>query len=281
MLGKLGDLLNRDIGAIVKDAGKVLNSDVGTLAKGAGKMLNADLGDLLRSTPTPAAGSEVATPANALTSPAAPQAKTPAQTPSVAAKSAAEKFDPDATLQIRKQPADAELSGASFDPDATMQIKKPPTMAADAAPIAAATAVAAAEVPRLTDELVQRHKRPMPTGTSVVQLLPYSVGEFERPHAIPTGELTSDPVTAIYRGSGETVAVKLMQCWDADEAIERLNDIKSQSGENVRVANDGSWVLGQTAQGIVFAWNRDAYSFSVTSPKGIGAVARFLLYFPF
>ena len=278
MLGKLGDLLNRDVGAIVKDAGKVLNSDVGTLAKGAGKMLNADLGDLLRSTPAPFAASEEVTPAHASTLPAAPQAKTPAPTPPAPAKPAAEKFDPDATLQIRKPPADAELSGANFDPDATMQVKRPPAMAADAAPIAAPTA---AEIPRLTDELVQRHKRPMPTGTSVVQLLPYSVGEFERPHATPTGELTSDPVTAIYRVSGETIAVKLMQCWDADEAIERLNDIKSQSGENVRVANDGSWVLGQTAQGMVFAWNRDAYSFSVTSPKGIGTVARFLLYFPF
>lgn len=276
MLGKLGDLLKRDVSAIVKDAGKVLNSDVGTLAKDAGKMLNADLGDLLRSTPTPAAEGEVAAPVNASTAPAAPQAKAPAPAPSAPANPAAEKFNPDATLQIRKPPADAALSDAPFDPDATLQIKRPPPMPEEPAPVAAAP-----DVPRLTDELVQRHKRPMPTGTSLVQLLPYSVGEFERPHATPTGELTSDPVTAIYRVSGETVAVKLLQCWDADEAIERLADIKSQSGENVRVANDGSWVLGQTAQGMVFAWNRDAYSFSVTSPKGIATVARFLLYFPF
>jgi hypothetical protein len=49
VFGKLGELLNKDVGALVKDAGKVLNTDVGTLAKGAGKVLNSDLGDLLRS----------------------------------------------------------------------------------------------------------------------------------------------------------------------------------------------------------------------------------------
>jgi len=239
VLGKLGDLLNKDVGA--------------------GKMLNADLGDLLRSAPAAETAAPAATNAAATASPSA------AGTP------------PAASVSAPAAPAPIE---DKFDPDATLQLRRPPPLAAASATGAAATADPAA-TPRLTDELVTRSKRQVPQGTSLMNLLPHTVGEFERPHAAPAGELTSDPVTAIYRGGGDTIAVKLMQCWDNDEAIERLQDIKAQSGENVRVANDHSWVLGQTAQGIVFAWNRDTYSFSATSPKGLGSLAKFLGVFPY
>ncbi|MEI6738606.1 MAG: hypothetical protein WCL29_09045, partial [Pseudomonadota bacterium] len=60
-MGKLGDILNKDIGSIaskilkadvgdiVKGAGRALNTDVGTIAKGAGNVLNYDLGDFFSS----------------------------------------------------------------------------------------------------------------------------------------------------------------------------------------------------------------------------------------
>ncbi|MBL8522986.1 MAG: hypothetical protein JNN20_04800 [Betaproteobacteria bacterium] len=275
MLGKLGELLNKDVGAIVKDAGKVLNTDVGTLAKGAGKVLNADLGDLVRSTPVPAesvqgetkTGPEKdVTPREAKAS-AAPAAKpvTPAPPPPPAAPTPAE------------PPAPA---AAAFDPDATLKLGSPAHD--DTSTLVLAPAADDSSLPQLADELVSRQRRAMPKGTSLLELLPHTAAEFSRPHATPAGELTSDPVTALYgAGGGVVIAVKLVQCWDADEAGERLTEVKNQSGKNYRMAPDKTWILGETLQGLVFSWTRDCYSFTATSPKGVAPLAKFLLGFPY
>lgn len=273
MLGKLGNLLNRDVGALVKDAGKVLNTDVGTLAKGAGRVLNADLGDLLRSPPPPPVEVAASVPVGDLVGPDAPGKvlSPPAVGVQAAAPPVVAAFNPDATLQLR--PSVPASVGENFNPDATLQLRPADRASAGAAEIHT--------VPALADALVARGDRQAPQGTSLVNLLPYDAGEFARPHATPAGELTSDPVSAIYRGGGDTIAVKLVQCWDADEAREHLEDLKALAGAAVRVGTDGSWVLGQTNQGTVFAWNRDTYAFTATSPKGPAPLAKFLSVFPY
>ena len=270
MLGKLGELLNKDVGALVKDAGKVLNTDVGTLAKGAGKVLNADLGGLLRDSPAdapvPSEESAPEKPAKSLyDNVIAKPDITPDEAPAPAYDpDATQKFEPDATQK--------------FEPDATQKMN----------PDDAATVVMApgggqpsATLPQLAESLVSRHTRPMPTGTSLLQLLPYSAGEFERPHATPVGELTSDPVLAMYSISGHPVAVRLVQCWDEDEARDRLKEIKVQAGSNFMMGSDGTWILGETLQGLVFAWTRGNYSFTATAPKGEVSMVRFLFAFPY
>lgn len=148
-------------------------------------------------------------------------------------------------------------------------------MAAGGEPSSATT------LPLLADELVTRSIRAMPTGTSLLILLPHTAGEFARPQATPVGELTSDPVSAMYSVSGHPVAVKLMQCWDEDEARDRLKEIKVQSGSNYRMGDDGSWILGDTLQGLTFAWTRGNYSFTAIAPKGEVSMTRFLTAFPY
>ena len=266
MLGKLGELLNKDMSTLVKDAGKVLNTDVGTLAKGAGKVLNADLGNLLRDPPPVANDAVPAAKASSGPASVAPPAKPVARTP--------------VTASATSPPAPPQPSTAppAFDPDATLKL----------APGNEATVVlapgggeAAAALPSLADTLVSRHKRPMPSGTSLLVLLPYSAGEFERSHATPIGELTSDPVTAMYSVSGHPVALRLVQCWDDEEARDRLKEVKVQAGKNYRMADDKSWILGETLQGLVFAWTRGNYSFTATAPKGEISMVRFLFAFPY
>lgn len=273
MLGKLGSLLNRDVAALVKDAGKVLNTDVGTLAKGAGRVLNADLGDLLRSPLSPPDDVAAPVPSGDSAVPRVPGEVPvqPAVDTQVAAAPVAPRFDPDATLQLR--PSAPASASENFNPDATLQLRP--------AARAAAGAAESQPVPTLADALVSRGDRLVPQGTSLMNLLPYDAGEFARPHATPAGELTSDPVSAVYRGGGDTIALKLVQCWDADEAREHLDDLKALAGAAVRVGADGSWALGQTNQGTVFAWNRDTYAFSATSPKGTAPLAKFLSVFPY
>jgi len=286
VLGKLGQLLNKDVGALVKDAGKVLNSDVGTLAKGAGKVLNADLGDLLRESAPPdqAIESSSAKPAGAPAAevPAEPKSRpartvpvaadTPAPAKIVEASAPAPAFDPDATQK--------------FDPDATQKFAPDATQKLD--PKDEATVVMAAgggkpeaSLPQLADSLTSRHTRPMPTGTSLLVLLPHSAGEFVRPHATPVGELTSDPVMAMYSVSGHPVALRLVQCWDEEEARDRLNDVKRQAGDNFRMGADRSWIMGETLQGLMFAWTRGNYSYTATAPKGEITMVRFLFAFPY
>jgi len=273
VLGKLGELLNKDVGAIVKDAGKVLNTDVGTLAKGAGKVLNADLGELMRNSPN-AAEPAVETEASATTAP-------PAE------KATARPVPVDAPVKVAApQPvappvaAETTVATPAFDPDATLKLGAPAHD--DTATLVLAPAADDSSLPQLAEELVARDRRAMPKGTSLLELLPHAAGEFSRPHATPTGELTSDPVTALYgAGGGVVIAVKLVQCWDADEAGERLTEVKNQSGKNYRMGPDKTWILGETLQGLVFSWTRDCYSFTATSPKGVTPLAKFLLGFPY
>ena len=275
MLGKLGDLLNKDMGALVKDAGKMLNTDIGTLAKGAGKVLNADLGGLLRDA-EPGANPAIAKPADgaapvAAASPGPASAAPPAQPLSPITPAATAAPRPPAPPMPSASPAD-------FDPDATLKLGPGNEATLILAPEGGETSSA---LPQWGDDLVLRHQRKTPTGTSLLQLLPYSAGEFERPHAAPTGELTSDPVSTIYSVSGHPVAVRLVQCWDEEEARERLNEVRVQAGTNCRMGDDKSWILGKTLQGLVFAWTRGNYSFTATAPKGEISMVRFLKAFPY
>lgn len=304
MLGKLGDLLNKDMGTLVKDAGKVLNTDVGAiakgagkvlntdmgdLAKGAGKVLNADLGDLMRSA-DPAANDKAND--KATEEKAVAEAKTPPQTkprpiaeakPKASAPAPAAAFDAEATQKLNPaaRAATAEASApTAFDADSTQKLNP-----ADEATVTIAAGggqpASTSSLPLLPDELVTRGIRAMPTGTSLLVLLPHTAGEFARPQATPVGELTSDPVSAMYSVSGHPIAVKLMQCWDEDEARDRLKEIKVQSGNNYRLGNDGSWILGDTLQGLTFAWTRGNYSFTAIAPKGEVSLTRFLTAFPY
>ena len=279
MLGKLGEFLNKDVGALVKDAGKVLNTDVGTLAKGAGKVLNSDLGELLRD-PQAGAKDAVAAPADD----AAPAAKplsgpasvTPAAEP--IARAAATVTTAAPTPPSPAAPPKPSTPPPGFDPDATLKLGPGNEATVAMSPGSGESSPA---LPQLSDELVSRHQRKMPTGTSLLQLLPLSAGEFERPHATPAGELTSDPVSAMYSVTGHPVAVRLVQCWDEEEARDRLNEVKRQAGKNYRIGEDKSWILGETLQGLVFAWTRANYSFTATAPKGEISMVRFLKAFPY
>lgn len=277
MLGKLGELLNKDMSTLVKDAGKVLNSDVGTLAKGAGKVLNADLGDMLRD--KPAQVPEKAAATDGTPAPQSPPATKPAartQAPShIAPKPDATPL-PAATSPLRQ----TAVPTAHFDADSTLKLA--PGGGNDATAILAPGGGAAVPtLPQLSDELLARHTRKMPTGTNLIDLLPHVAGEFERPRATPVGELTSDPVMAMYAVTGHPIALKLVQCWDEDEAREHLTDVKNQAGKNFRMGADKSWILGETLQGLMFAWTRGTYSFTATAPKGEVSMMRFLNAFPY
>ena len=294
MLGKLGEFLNKDMGALVKDAGKVLNSDVGALAKGAGKVLNADLGVLLRDQAPGATGASEATAATIdATSPPA----------NASASASAERRDKTASRHattqpvnsIRAAPAGVPLKSptpqmsapksavpapANFDADSTLKLA--PGGGNDATlALAPGGGSNATGLPQLPDELVTRHNLKVPSGTSLSELLPHVAGEFERPRATPVGELTSDPVTAMYGAAGHPVALRLMQCWDEDEAREQLTHVKTQAGKNFRMGADKSWILGETLQGMMFAWTRGNYAYTATAPKGEISMLRFLKAFPY
>ena len=272
MLGKLGEFLNKDVGTMVKDAGKVLNTDVGTLAKGAGKVLNSDLGTLLRDAPQVAEGTSAE-----IADAAAPSVMDSTPPPEAAAQANAS-ARPVTVETAAPAPSQPPVPPPGFDPDATLKL----------APGNEATLILApggadlpAGLPQLATDLVSRHTRKMPSGTNLLQLLPHSAGEFERPHATPTGELTSDPVSAMYSVSGHPIAVRLVQCWDEEEARDRLNEVRVQAGKNFRMGEDKSWILGETLQGLVFAWSRGNYSFTATAPKGEITMVRFLKAFPY
>lgn len=296
MLGKLGEILNKDVGSIVKDAGKVLNADVGDIVKGAGKVLTTDVGALMKDRPevedpelaarrtaeakaaaiAAAAGKPMQKPA-----PSAPAAagRDAARAPDGDKTMALKAFDPDATLQLNASPlAGYEPPAAAAPPQrsAASVLAPPPPP-----PSAGIAANAQAAVPILNDETTHRERRQMPAGTSLAQLLPHTVGDFSRPQSMPSGDLASDPVSANYGSEGEIVVVKLVLCWDADEAREPLERLAREGGEKVRIAPDRSWVLAETAQGVTFAWTREAYSYSATSAKGLGPLTRFLWSFPY
>ena len=286
MLGKLGEFLNKDMGTLVKDAGKVLNTDVGALAKGAGKVLSSDVGDLLRDKKArPTAGEAVALPEPSAAHaelvpkiPAMPPERSITRTPP---PSRATSAPPVASSPAATIPANAEAATAApFNADATLKLA--PGGGHEATTVMApGGGTAATALPQLADDLVARHTRKMPAGTSLLELLPHVAGEFERPKSTPVGELTSDPVTAMYGVTGHPVAIKLVQCWDEEEAREHLGDVKKQAGNNFRMGEDKSWILGETLQGLMFAWTRGNYSFTATAPKGEISMMRFLKAFPY
>ena len=274
-LGKLGAFLNKDMGALVKDAGKLLTADVGSLAKGAGRVLQSDLGELLRDAPqTEKLAINVADVVDAV--PESP----PKPVPQVATPKAPA-FDPDVTQKMDQS------SAAPFDPDVTQKMGVTNAVSAEAAPAVAvvrvddSTAALATEIAKFNLELLLRTQRVVPTGNEVIVLLPYDVGEFERPHATPSGVLTNDPVNAVYAGRGESVQVQLALCWDDDEALQRVDEMLGKIGQAARTTSDRSWVMGPTTQGVAFAWTRGGYYFCATSTKGINALSRFLSAYPF
>ena len=276
-LGKLGAFLNKDMGALVKDAGKLLTADVGTLAKSAGRVLQSDLGELLRAAPeTEKPAIKVADVADAV--PVSLQKQVaPIPTPTAPA------FDPDVTQKMDQ----ASVAAAPFDPDVTQKMDMTNAVSAQAAPAIAvarvddSAATLATEIAKFNLELLLRTQRNAPTGNEVLVLLPYIVGEFERPHATPSGELTNDPVNAVYAGRAESVQVQLALCWDDDEALERVDEMLGKIGQAARTTSDRTWVMGPTPQGVAFAWTRGSYYFCATSTKGVNALARFLSAYPF
>ena len=267
-LGKLGAFLNRDLGTLAKDAGKLLNSDVGSLARGAGQLLQSDLGELLRDArPKPV----VEVPAIAAAS-AAAHATAPA--------TAAKPFDPEATQKISRTPLSEPppATAAPFDPDATQRMSA--TTVVEPSPAAVEPAKSAPATPmaptKFNQDLLFRMQRMIPVGTEIKVLLPYTVADFERPRATPSGELTNDPVNAVYSCKGESVTVQLALCWDEDEARELVEGTIKKIGQAARTTSDRNWVIGPTPQGVIFAWVRDCYFFCATSPKGAPALAKFL-----
>ena len=260
-LGKLGAFLNKDMGTFAKDARKVLNTDLATLAKGARQVLKTDLGDLLRDTPA------VELPADA-------SALIPAAKPANPGASTAEAlFDPDITQKLVRAPVSTERTPdpsttvPPFDPDVTQKMERAPARSADPT--------------EFNQELLLRTLRAAPAGDEVKVLLPYSVGDFERSHATPSGELTNDPVNAVYAGQGETVLVQLALCWDADEAVQLVDAVTAKIETAARTATDRTWVIGPTPQGLMYAWTRDCYFICATSPKGSSTLMRFLSAYPY
>jgi hypothetical protein len=294
-MGILGDFLNKDVGSLVKDAGKVLNADVGSIAKGAGKVLNADvgsiakgagkvlnadmgdlakgagkvltmdLGDLLRGVNDSTTTIDPSTP---------PQTGSPPQPAAADAPRAPANGPATGTGAMPPAPAPAANSAA---PAAAAPAAQP----APAAPKAAAAPKKPGETVKFTQELVLRSKRTMPVGTDLKTLLPWSVGGFERSHSTPTGELASDPVAAIYSSGAERVQVQLTMCWDADEALQLVADLKGQMGEKARATADPSWVIGMTEQGVALIWTRDCFCYTATSARGSVSLANFLADFPY
>lgn len=166
-----------------------------------------------------------------------------------------------------KPKPDAATTNPLFNPDVTQKMERVPTHS-----------VAPAEFNR---ELLLRTLRTAPTGSEVKVLLPYSVGNFERSHATPSGELTNDPVNAVYAGDGETVMVQLALCWDAEEAVQLVDAVIAKIESAARTAPDRTWVIGSTPLGLVYAWTRDCYFISANSPKGSSTLMRFLSAYPY
>jgi hypothetical protein len=272
-MGKLGALLNKDMSALMKDAGKLLTTDVGTIGKNAKRVLKTDLSELLRDAPPKEKPATIASAAPVATMATPELAKTTQQ------------FDPDATQKMERMPHAA----AHFDPDVTQKIDRTEAAATSTMAVhasgnakAAETAVTlAAEIAQFNLELLLRAQREVPTGNEVKVLLPFDIGEFARPHATPSGELANDAVNAVYAGRGESVQVQLALCWDADEALERVDEMLTKMGQSARTTSERNWVMGPTSQGVAIAWTRGNYYFCATSAKGVNALARFLSAYPF
>ncbi len=256
-MGKLGDILNKDVGSIatkvfkadvgeiVKSAGRALNTDVGTIAKGAGNVLSYDLSDLFSSgvENTDAQGSGGGAPAQNQTENIQRHS-----THAAAANAAA----------VSTQPVAASVPSADASP-ATIN---PPARA------------------RLTEALVARNSRVMPAGLDLNSLLPVKVGAFSRLPGAAQGEIASDPVSATYSSNVEAITVTLAACWDADEARDKLKRRQSKL-ESARGTPDHSWAAGIDSHGVVFVWTREHFCYEIVSPRGVSALAGFLADFPY
>lgn len=310
VMGKLGAFLNKDVGKLVEEARKVLNTDLGALAKGAGRINKADLGELLSDKPpadkplepaskaiepAPAPTAKQAAPAQPTPAPAYDPDVTQKMDRSTFAGSAAPQatpetakampaFDPDVTQKLDRSPvaktapAESGPSAQPFDPDVTQKLDRTAALPASKASTGAedTTSSYIINATKFSPDLLQRTQREAPVGHDVNVLLAHSVGDFKRPQATPSGELTTDPVNAVYADKGETVQVQLTRCWDADEARQEVQRIITIIGAAAHMPSDHAWVIGPTPQGTVYAWNRDCYFFCATSRKGAPALARFL-----
>lgn len=248
MIGKLGKVLTADVGDIVKGAGKVLNADVGDIAKGAGKVLNADVGQIVKG-----AGRVLNTDLGEL----------------LRSQEAEERAADTRNAAATASPATAAPTTTTPSPQNTAAAESAPAPAAPTAGI------------RLTEELITRNRRDLPQGNSLAVLLPIKVGLYERNGQALSGDIATDPVSAVYNANGDTVVVSLTLCWDADEANQRLSEATGEVNAGYKLAPDRSWLLGINSQGIVLAWVRDCYFFTASAPKGIPPLARFLHAFPY
>jgi hypothetical protein len=253
-MGKIGELLNKDIGGLaakvlkadvgdmVKGAGRALNTDVSTIAKGAGKVLTYDLADLFTADNKTATAAltdgENAAANEATENGTASSAKTPAKP--------------------AQEPAQA-ANTASTNPE-------PPASALPKA--------------KLTEALVNRQKHRSIVGTSLATLLPLTIGAFARPANAAQGDIANDPVSVTYSSEHESLSITLEALWDEDEAHAKLHRRQAKL-ENVRYSVEQQWAAGIDAQGLVFIWTREQYCFEIVSPRGVSPVARFLGDFPY
>jgi len=241
----VGKMLKTDVGDIAKGAGKVLKADVGDIVKGTGKVFTSDLGELLMGTEEEKAAAKAIAEGKA--------------NPTTTGKAEAKATDKPAIAN--SPPADdTEFDVAAPVPVPTHLVEPPP---------------------RLTDELAVRVQRPKPEGTSLVNLLPYQVGKYERPRAMATGDLASDPVTIIYTFGKDAVYTTVTLYWDEEEAMEQVIAQKDRQGNIGRIGANYAFAVGKCDAGPVFAWTRGCYFFQITTPKDSSALLRFLTVFPY
>jgi hypothetical protein len=294
-MSKLGDILNKDVGNlattvlkadvadIVKGAGRALNTDVGTIAKGASKVLTYDLGGLLTENSAQPNGSADASRVEnnndgAAAAPVgAPNGPAPETTGALAlaAKTQAHTQNgpaPETTGALAPTPT-AASAASTPEPGSTGTFIPVETPAGSAPSTEPAKA-------RLTEALVNRQRLTEPSGTDLLTLLPLQIGNYERAKGVAHGDIASDPVNVTYSGNGEAVTLSLVSCWDADEALEKLERNRAKL-ENSRGSQELNWVAGIDTRGVVFLWVRSNFCFEVVSPRGVSPVARFLGDFPY
>ena len=293
VMGKLGAFLNKDVGKLVEEARKVLNTDLGVLAKGAGRTNKADLGELLldktaadkplEQAPAPIEAAPAYDPDVTQKMDSATFAGSNAQPAEPETAKATPAFDPDVTQKLDRSPvakptADSGAAAQPFDPDVTQKLDRTAVLPSSKASTGTEDKTSSYVInsTKFSPDLLLRTQREAPVGNDVNVLLAHSVGDFKRPQAAPSGELTTDPVNAVYADKGETVQVQLTRCWDADEARQEVERIITMIGTAAHMPSDHAWVIGPTPQGTVYAWNRDCYFFCATSRKGAPALARFL-----
>lgn len=251
MLDKLQKVMKADVGNLVKDAGKVLNTDVGSIAKGAGKVLNADVGDVLAGTKKLLntdlgdlfTGDEAGADAQDGDSPrkiAGTMPTRPAGEP--------------------RRPDDDGPPTTPGDIPSTLQATAPPQT-------------------RLTEDIAVRHNYEKPYGQEISNLLPINVGDLSRPENEPSGVLATDPARALYAGGGARLEAEVGSYWDEEEAMERVRALQGRCATS-KPSPDGTWMVGKSDKGLIFAWMRGQYVFAATT-QDAAALIRFLKAFPY